>query len=165
MMGPRFSVGTRKPESSRSPAFLPSQRHAGRVVRFFAYALVPTRSYVDPRPRHECEINRTRLIRDAALATGTSCIACGLDAVAKLGKYPVCVRHQRTVTQPAPDQHWKANVRAHHKRIPMRACQWCGSRKRLSRHHEWKTGWKGQPPRPIVLCGLCHAVADGRLWR
>jgi len=82
---------------------------------------------------------------------------------AKVGNYPVCAGHQVSVAQPDPDRDWKRNVRARHKRIAMRACQWCGRRDRLSRHHEWKSGTKGQPPRPIVLCGLCHAIADDRV--
>ncbi len=37
-------------------------------------------------------MNRTRLIRDAALATGKTCIACGQDAVDRVCDYPVCER-------------------------------------------------------------------------
>src|SRR3989442_674795 len=41
-----------------------------------------------PTPHHELVTNRTRLIRDAALASGRTCIACGGDAVGKVGRLP-----------------------------------------------------------------------------
>jgi len=182
-------VRTRKPASSRSPAFLRSetgyavtpqvcQTSAIRIAEsirearvlgeasarvFLLYALFGAAYTLCADSPHELVTNRTRLIRDAALASGKTCIACGRDAVAKVGNYPVCAAHQVSVAQPDPDRDWKRNVRARHKRIAMRACKWCGRRDRLSRHHEWKSGTKGQPPRPVVLCGLCHAIADGRV--
>jgi len=106
--------------------------------------------------------NRTRLIRDASLATGKTCIACGSEATAKVGDYAVCGLHRVTVSAPDPLQHWKRNVRNRHARHWMRACSWCGRRRGLSRHHEWSAGERGKPPRPIVLCRRCHRLAEGR---
>ena len=115
-----------------------------------------------PTLDHELVTNRTRLIRDAALDSGKTCIACGRDAVGKVGDYPVCILHQTTVTPPDPLQHWKRNVRNRHGRIPRRACQLCGRRRGLTHHHEWKGGEPGHPPRPIILCRRCHRIADHR---
>ena len=109
------------------------------------------------------QLNRTRLIRDAALATGGSCIACGGDAVAKVGAYPVCERHECTVSAPHSNQRWKRNVRGHSRRIRMRQCGSCGGRNHLTRHHDWPSGARGRPPRPIVVCRRCHATLEKTL--
>jgi hypothetical protein len=58
--------------------------------------------------------NRTQLIRDVALAFGKTCIACGREAVSRVGSYPVCVRHRTTVELPDPNWKWKKNVRTRH---------------------------------------------------
>lgn len=60
---------------------------------------------------------RTQLTRDAALATGKTCIACGAESVARVGDYPGCERHRSTVSPPDPRQRWKKNVRDRHGRI------------------------------------------------
>lgn len=106
--------------------------------------------------------HRTRLIRDAALATGKTCIACGTNAVTRVGAYPVCERHRDTVSSPHPDQRWKKNVRCHHQRIRMqgKVCQRCGRRDNLTRHHDWADGTPGHPPRPVILCKRCHASIE-----
>jgi len=49
-----------------------------------------------------------------------------------------------------------------HQRIRMRACQGCGARNQLSRHHDWTMGTKGQPPRPIVLCRSATSLPINR---
>jgi hypothetical protein len=105
--------------------------------------------------------NRTQLIRDLALATGSTCIACGRDAMSNVGKYPVCPRHEKTVQAPHPNWKWKNNVRTRHaRRMGARACAWCGRRRGLTRHHDWSKGGWGHPPRPVVLCRRCHRIAD-----
>src|SRR6266545_3788084 len=108
-------------------------------------------------PKH-----RTQLIRDVALTTGKTCIACGAEAVARIGDYPVCERHRRTVSPPDPRQRWKKNVRDHHRRIGTRGkvCQRCGRKDSLTRHHDWASGTLGQPPRPVILCKRCHASVE-----
>lgn len=103
---------------------------------------------------------RNQRIRDAALATGQTCIACGADAVARVGPYPVCARHQDTVRAPDPLQPWKDNVRGRHARLRMRACRRCGRRGNLTRHHDWTAGEPGRPPKPVVLCRKCHVEAE-----
>src|SRR5436309_5400448 len=109
------------------------------------------------------------MIRDVALTTGRTCIACGRDAIKRVGNYPVCPRHQTTVQAPDPNQKWKNNVRTRHaRRIFARACAWCGRRRGLTRHHDWAAGSRGRPPRPVVLCRRCHRIADSgsaaRVW-
>jgi len=105
---------------------------------------------------------RTQLIRDAALATGRTCIACGAEAITRVGDYPVCERHRPTVFPPDPRQRWKKNVRDHHRRIRTRGqtCQRCGRKGNLTRHHDWANGTPGHPPRPVILCKRCHACVD-----
>lgn len=106
--------------------------------------------------------NRTQLIRDAALATGKTCIACGATAVTRVGAYPVCEHHRHTVSPPDPDQRWKRNVRNRHQGIRTRgkACQLCGRKDNLTRHHDWSGGVPGRPPSPIILCKRCHANVE-----
>lgn len=104
--------------------------------------------------------SRTQLIRDAALATGKTCIACGSDAVARVGQYPVCERHRDTVHAPDSRRHWKDNVRGRHRRVRLRVCQRCGRTRNLTRHHDWTDGESGRPPKPVVLCRQCHVDAE-----
>ena len=103
--------------------------------------------------------SRTQLIRDVALATGKTCIACGAQAVTRVGDYLTCERHRRTVHAPDPRQRWKKNVRDRHQRIRTRGkvCQQCGRKGNLTRHHDWASGTPGHPPRPVILCKRCHA--------
>ena len=136
-----------------------------RARVFLLYALFGVTLTLSADSRQGRDINRTRMIRDSSLATGRTCIACGRDALAKVGGYAVCARHQATVLAPGPEQQWKKNVRSRHKRIPMRACQWCGGLNHLTRHHDWMTGTRGQPPRPLILCRRCHAIAEGWINR
>lgn len=109
-------------------------------------------------------MNRTRLIRDEALATGKTCISCGAKADTRVGDYPVCSRHRHTVHPPDPRQRWKKNVRDHHQRIETRGkiCQRCGRTDNLTRHHDWASGTPGHPPRPVILCKRCHTRVDAR---
>jgi len=106
--------------------------------------------------------SRTQLIRDVALATGKTCIACGANAVTQVGDYPVCERHRHTVHPPDPRQRWKKNVRDRHGRFRTRGkvCQRCGRKGNLTRHHDWADGTPGHPPRPVILCKRCHSSAD-----
>ena len=112
--------------------------------------------------RSKTRTNRTQLIRDAALVTGKTCIACGATAVTRVGDYPVCERHRHSVSPPDPDQRWKSNVRGRHQRIRTRGkvCQRCGRKDSLTRHHDWAGGTPGHPPRPIILCKRCHAGVE-----
>jgi hypothetical protein len=130
-------------------------------TRFFGYVVSRSSDY---RRRNHCAefaTNRTQLIRDFALATGSTCIACGRDAMSNVGRYPVCPRHEKTVQAPHPNWKWKNNVRTRHaRRMGARACAWCGRRRGLTRHHDWSKGRWGHPPKPVVLCRRCHRIAD-----
>jgi len=130
-------------------------------MRFFVLCTFSLGVYVGHRrPIMRSTGNRTRFFRDRALATGKTCLACGREATGRVGDYPVCARHQGTVLAPDPEQRWKRNVRGHHKQIRMDACEWCGARTHLTRHHDWAKGIKGQPPKPTILCRRCHVRAD-----
>lgn len=145
---------------------LPRARTASR---FSGYVFRTRVGYSVPPPHQGLLTNRTQLIRDVALASGKTCIACGREAVSSVGNYPVCVRHRTTVKSPDASWKWKNNVRTRHaRRMGARACAWCGRRRGLTRHHDWSTGRWGRPPRPVVLCRRCHCVADsgspGKVW-
>ena len=103
------------------------------------------------------------MIRDEALATGRTCIACGDEAVTRVGDYPVCERHRSTVRAPDRDQNWKKNVRGRHARVPMRACARCGNTRNLTRHHDWAGAEPGRPPKVVVLCRECHVALEMEL--
>ena len=139
-----------------------AQRHA------FFWLCTSHQSRYSGRPPHQgLPTNRTQVIRDVALAFGKTCIACGREAVSRVGNYPVCARHRSTVTTPHPNWKWKKNVRTRHaRRISARACAWCGRRRGLTRHHDWSRGRWGRPPRPVVLCRRCHVIANsGSPWK
>ena len=81
------------------------------------------------------------------------------------------LKEGRTTTVQARHSNWKwkNNVRHRHARtIWSPGCAWCGRRRGLTRHHDWSKGGWGHPPRPIVLCGRCHSIADSgsvmRIW-
>ncbi len=137
-------------------------------MRFWGYVALRCSDIVK-EPPSGAPTNRTQLIRNFALATGSTCIACGRDAMSNVGRYPVCPRHEKTVQAPHPNWKWKNNVRTRHgRRIGARACAWCGRRRGLTRHHDWSTGRCGHPPKPVVLCRRCHRIADSgsaaKLW-
>lgn len=132
-----------------------------RRAFFLLYALFGATHTLRSDTRHELATNRTQLIRDAALASGKTCIACGQRAANKVGTYPVCALHRETVRARDANWKWKKNVRTRHaRRILSRRCAWCGRRRNLNRHHEWTRGSWGHPPRPVVLCRRCHRIAD-----
>jgi hypothetical protein len=95
---------------------------------------------------------RSRMIRDTAIATGRTCIACGDLGGGVRRPVSACERHQHTVEAPHPNQRWKKNVRDHHQRIRIRICVRCGRKRGLTRHHDWSTGEPGRTPKPVVLC-------------
>lgn len=129
-------------------------------TRFLGYVFLRC-CYTMKKQSPGAPTNRTQLIRDLALARGSTCIACGRDAMSNVGKYPVCPRHEKTVQAPHPNWKWKNNVRTRHaRRMGARACAWCGRRRGLTRHHDWSKGRWGHPPKPVVLCRRCHRIAD-----
>ena len=136
-------------------------------VRFFGYVRVLGLHILSGYCLSELFTNRTQIIRNDALATGRTCIACGRAAPGRVGNYPVCPRHQMTVKARDHNWKWKNNVRTRHARhIHARACAWCRRRRGLTRHHDWSKGSFGHPPRPVVLCRRCHRIADSRsTWK
>ena len=144
-------------------------QHVSRErTRFFGYVVFRGSDTIGSL-REGRTTNRTQLIRDLAVASGSTCIACGRDAVSSVGQYPVCRLHEKTVQARDSNWKWKNNVRHRHARtIWSPECAWCGRRRGLTRHHDWSKGGWGDPPRPTVLCGRCHSIADSgsvmRIW-